>query len=125
MQNGNIGADSTHTLGHCKHGMWELIAEEFTRKKVAPQKGVEGEAEKTIVYLMHVMLPFRWLTSKSVRFEGTRQCQRAFNEIKTLLASGQVKVHYDTEREMRLYVDEGPAGVATTIKQKYIMEGVD
>ena len=34
-------------------------------------------------------------------------------------------VHYDPEREMRLYVNEGPAGLATMVAQRYTMEGMD
>ena len=62
-----------------------------------------------------VTLPLRRLTSKSVRFEWTKQCQDAFQELKELMMSGQVMAHYDPNRETRLYVDEGPAGVAGTV----------
>jgi len=41
------------------------------------------------------------------------------------MMSGQVMAHYDPSRETRLYVDEGPAGVAGTVAQKYEVEGLD
>ena len=73
----------------------------------------------------NVTLPLRRLTTKSVRFEWTEECQNAFNEMKELLASGQVMAHYDPARETILYVDEGPAGVAGTVAQKYTIKGMD
>ena len=44
-----------------------------------------------------VTRPLRCLTSKSVRFEWTKECQKSFQELKDLLA--------------RVYVDESPVGV--------------
>ena len=72
-----------------------------------------------------VTLPLRKLTSKSVRFQWTEQCQAAFMELKELMMSGKVMAHYDPRRDTRLYVDEGPAGVAGTVAQKYEVEGLD
>ena len=72
-----------------------------------------------------VTLPLRKLTAKSVRFEWTKQCDAAFLELKDLLMSGQVMAHYDPKRDTRLYVDEGPDGVAGTVAQKYLLEGMD
>ena len=72
-----------------------------------------------------VTLPLRKLTAKSVRFEWTKQCEAAFQELKDLLMSGQVMAHYDPKRDTRLYVDEGPDGVAGTVAQKYLLEGMD
>ena len=39
--------------------------------------------------------------------------------------SGQVMAHYDLAKETRLYIDEGPAGVAGTVAQKHTVEGMD
>ena len=72
-----------------------------------------------------VTLALRKLTAKSVRFEWTKQCEAAFQELKDLLMSGQVMAHYDPKRDTRLYVDEGPDGVAGTVAQKYQLEGMD
>ena len=72
-----------------------------------------------------VTLPLRRLTSKSVWFAWTEECQVAFDEMKRLLMPGQVMVHYDPARDTRLYVDEGPEGVAGTVTQKYTIDGVD
>ena len=41
------------------------------------------------------------------------------------MMSGKVMAHYDPNRDTRLYVDEGPAGVAGTVAQKYKLEGMD
>ena len=45
--------------------------------------------------------------------------------MKELMMSGKVMAHYDPNRETRSYVDEGPAGVAGTVAQKYELEGLD
>ena len=59
-----------------------------------------------------ITLLLRKLTSKSLRFEWTEQCQAAFTELKELMMSRKVMAHYDPRRDTRLYVDEGPAGLA-------------
>ena len=41
------------------------------------------------------------------------------------MMSWQVMAYYDPNRDTRLYVDEGPAGVAATVAQKYEVEGMD
>ena len=72
-----------------------------------------------------VTLPLRRLTAKSVRYVWNKECEDAFQELKRLMMSGQVMAHYDPSRDTRLYVDEGPAGVAATVAQKYELEGLD
>ena len=72
-----------------------------------------------------VTLPLRRLTAKSVRFAWTKECADSFEELKKLLVSDKVMAYYDPSRPTRLYVDEGPAGVAATVAQEYNVDGVD
>ena len=58
----------------------------------------------------NVKLPLQKLTAKSFRFEWTKQCEDALQELKSILISGQVTPSYDPNRETRLYVNEGPSG---------------
>ena len=62
-----------------------------------------------------VTKPLRQLTAKNVRFKWTKECQDSFQELKSLLTSDKVMASYDPLRKTRLYVDEGPEGVATTV----------
>ena len=72
-----------------------------------------------------VTLPLRRLTAKAVKFVWTKECAESFEELKRLLVSDKVMAYYDPSRPTRLYVDEGPAGVAATVAQKYNVDGVD
>ena len=72
-----------------------------------------------------VTLPLRRLTAKSVKFEWTADCESSFRELKELLGSEQVMGYFDPQRATRLYVDEGPAGVAATVAQEYEVDGMD
>ena len=45
--------------------------------------------------------------------------------MKELLTSDRVLANYDPTRQTRVYVDDGPAGVAATVAQEYTVEGVD
>ena len=54
-----------------------------------------------------VTVLLRKLTSKSVRFAWTPECQAAFDERKTLMTSDRVIGYYDPARPTRLYVDDG------------------
>ena len=63
--------------------------------------------------------PLRHLTSKSVRFEWTKDCQRSFQELKELLTSDTVMAYYDPKLPTRVYVDESPVVVASTLAQQH------
>ena len=64
-----------------------------------------------------VMRPLRRLTNKSVRFKWDEDCQKSFNELKKLLTSDTVMAYYDPKLPTRVYVDESPVGVASTLAQ--------
>ena len=49
-----------------------------------------------------VTRPLRRLTSKSVRFEWTKDCQESFNELKELLVSDTVMAYYDPKLPTRV-----------------------
>ena len=66
-----------------------------------------------------VTLPLRRLTAMHVRFNWTAECQRSFQELKELLLTSTVAVHWDPARKTRIYVDHGPAGVGGTIAQDH------
>ena len=64
-----------------------------------------------------VTAPLRRLTVKSVKFVWDKQCQKSFDELKTLLCSTALLANYDPALQTRLYVDHGPKGVASTVAQ--------
>ena len=66
-----------------------------------------------------VTRPLRCLTSKSVRFECSKESQESFQELKELLVSDTVMAYYDPELPTRVYVDESPVGVASTLAQQH------
>ena len=49
------------------------------------------------------------------QFKWTKECERSFQELKEFLKSEKVIVNYDPKRKTRLYVDEGPEGLAATV----------
>ena len=49
--------------------------------------------------------PLRVLTNKNVRFKWTKECQRSFEELKSLLTAWTVMANYELDRKTRLYVD--------------------
>ena len=72
-----------------------------------------------------VTKPLRALTAKSVKFQWTKECEDSFREMKQLLVSDKVMASFDPERKTRLYVDEGRTGVAATVAQQHLVEGMD
>ena len=63
--------------------------------------------------------PLRRLTSKSVRFEWTEDCQKSFQELKDLLILDTAMAYYDPELPSRVYVDESLVGMASTLAQQH------
>ena len=68
---------------------------------------------------MDVTAPLRELTKDNVHFQWTGECQQSFRELKSRLTEDTGLVNYDLDRETRLYMDQGPVGIASTIAQKY------
>ena len=66
-----------------------------------------------------VTAPLRELTKDNVHFQWTGECQQSFTELKSRLTEDTGLVNYDPDRETRLYMDQGPVGIASTIAQKY------
>ena len=70
-----------------------------------------------------VTLPLRNLTRQNVPFEWTKEFQRAFEELKKRISHKTVLVPYQPDLETRLYVDHGPAGIASTLAQNHGQDG--
>lgn len=64
-----------------------------------------------------VIAPLRQLTKNHVKFKCTKECQRAFKELKSRISDKTVLVPYVPDLQIRVYVDHGPAGIASTIAQ--------
>ena len=82
---------------------------QFSRAFMRPETGTYAD----------VTAPLRALTRSDVRFKWNEECEKSFTEIKRLLCSEKVMAHYDPVKETRLYVDEGPEGVAATLAQAH------
>ena len=70
-----------------------------------------------------VTLPLRRLTAMNVRFQWTAECQQSFERLKELLDISTVAVHWDPDKQTRVYVDHGPAGLGGTIAQNHAEPG--
>ena len=70
-----------------------------------------------------VTLPLRRLTAMNVRFIWTAECQQSFERLKELLDISTVAVHWDPDKQTRVYVDHGPAGLERTITQNHAEPG--
>ena len=58
-------------------------------------------------------------------FAWTQECEDSFEELKQILTSDRVLANYDPTKATRLYVDDGPTGVAVTIAQLHEVQGID
>ena len=66
-----------------------------------------------------VTAPLRNLTRLNVKFEWTKECQNAFDELKSRLSHKTVLVPYVPQLDIRLYVDHRPKGIVSTVAQLY------
>ena len=55
----------------------------------------------------------------------TQQCEDSFKKRKALLTSDRVLAIYDPTKSTRIYVDDGPAGLAATVAQLHLIVGSD
>jgi hypothetical protein len=61
-----------------------------------------------------VTKPLRKLTNWKAKFVWSKGCEHSFQQLKELLCCDTVMANYELDKETRLYVDHGPAGVAGT-----------
>ncbi|PFX21298.1 Retrovirus-related Pol polyprotein [Stylophora pistillata] len=64
-----------------------------------------------------VTAPLRNLIKQGAPFQWTPECQRAFEQTKTLLSGHTVMAYFDPHRKTKLVTDAGPHGLAVTLKQ--------
>ena len=64
-----------------------------------------------------ITAPLRDLLKQGAPFQWTPECQRAFEETKTLLSGKTVMTYFDPHRRTKLMADGGPHGLAVTLKQ--------
>ena len=69
-----------------------------------------------------IMAPLRLRMRLHTRFVWTPDCQKVFEELKRRILDKAVLVPYVTHMDMRLYVDHGPAGIASTVVQLHTDE---
>ncbi|PIK35890.1 hypothetical protein BSL78_27280 [Apostichopus japonicus] len=72
--------------------------------------------------LAAVMAPLNELKGDKT-FVWTQECETALNEVKQLLSSSKVLVHYDPRGELHLATDASPRGVGAVIS--HIIDGVE
>lgn len=59
------------------------------------------------------------LLSKDVPFRWTNKCNYAFEQIKKLIASNKVLVHYSSELPLKLTYDASPVGLEAVLAHIY------
>ena len=64
-----------------------------------------------------ITAPLRDLIKQGAPFQWTPECQRVFEQTKTLLSGDTVMPYFDPHRKTKLMTDAGPHGLAVTLKQ--------
>ena len=74
---------------------------------------------KFICHLSTMLQPLNHLLCKSVTWKWSAECQKAFDELKTQLASSDVFVHYDPSRSLKLDCDASSYGVGAVLSHVF------
>ena len=75
--------------------------------------------------LATVAAPLHKLLCKDVRWVWISECNRAFTQLKSKLASSEVLAHYDLQVPLRLECDASSYGVGAVLSHKYIPNGTE
>ena len=54
-----------------------------------------------------------------MKFKWTEDCLKSFDELKELLVSDMFICYYDPDHPTRVFMDESPVGVASTLAQEH------
>ena len=74
---------------------------------------------KFICHLSTLLQPLNHLLCKNVTWKWSGECQKAFDELKTQLASSDVLVHYDPSRPLKLDCDASSYGVGAVLSHVF------
>lgn len=66
-----------------------------------------------------VLQPLYNLLKKEVQWNWDQNCEKAFENIKSLLTSAEVLVHFDSNLEMRLTVDASSYGIGAVLSHVF------
>ena len=77
--------------------------------------GMATYCAKFIPQFSDVSAPLRELTKKDKPFHWSEQQERSFQQIKELLTSATVMVHFDPSKETELIVDASPIGLSAIL----------
>ncbi|RUM45435.1 MAG: hypothetical protein DSY80_03320, partial [Desulfocapsa sp.] len=111
---------------HCTDEKVTAIREAPSPTNVAELRALLGVItyyHKFIPNAATLLAPVYELLRKDQRWKWTKQCEEAIEEVKRILTSDQVLVHYDTTKPMTLATDASPYGVGAVIS--HVLENGD
>ena len=77
--------------------------------------GVVNYYGKFLPDLSTLLAPLYTLLQKEAKWNWSEKQQKAFEEVKTLLTSDRILVHYDLDKELVLACDASPYGVGAVL----------
>ena len=80
--------------------------------------GLVNYYHKFLPNVSDVLAPLHSLLCKGIKWTWTDPQQTAFDEVKQLLQSSSLLVHYDSEKPLFLYCDASPYGVGAVLTHK-------
>ena len=85
--------------------------------------GMVNYYAKFLPDLSTLLAPWYELLRKDSEFVWSKACQRAFDQVKQLLASDKILVHYDPKKPLRIACDASPVGVGVVLS--HVINGQD
>lgn len=92
------------------------------RAEVHSFLGLVNHYRKYVPNMSTLCHPLNQLLQKDFKFNWSLECDHAFQEIRRVLTSPQVLVHYDPKKTLSLAVDASPVGVGAVISH-HTLEG--
>lgn len=77
--------------------------------------GIVNYYGKFLPNLSSTLAPLHKLLTKNTKWSWTKSCQKAFVNVKKMLKSSKVLVHYDPSKELLLACDASPYGVGAVL----------
>ena len=81
--------------------------------------GLVNYYHKFLPNLSTVLHPLYELLEKNAQFVWSANCQKAFEEVKTLISSDLVLAHYDPKVSLKIECDASPVGVGAVLSHVY------
>ena len=95
------------------------MREPTNKEELQSALGIINYYRRFIPNMSTLVAPLNNLLKRGVNWEWTKQCEEVYKQLKQMLVSSEVLVHYSPDKSLILEVDASPVGLGAVISHEF------